>query len=122
MNSRIANLGAKVLPLENDKPSSFKSLFAAYMAKHSELQLKMSSGKLREKCEAHQTSEPTPQEEFACYPDEGNEHDENGFASLESLKQQSRCKSILCIVFSGICIILSFALLPHNRTGLTSTW
>jgi hypothetical protein len=29
MNSRIANQGTKMLPLENDKSSSFLSLFAA---------------------------------------------------------------------------------------------
>ena len=36
-------------------------------------------------------------------------------------QQQSRCKSILCFVFSRISIILAFASLPHNRIVLTST-
>jgi hypothetical protein len=43
MNSRIANPGTKMLPLENDKSStgSFRPLFAAYTAKDCELQLEI---------------------------------------------------------------------------------
>jgi hypothetical protein len=37
MNSRIANLGTKMLPLETDKSSNLRSPFAAYTAKDCEL-------------------------------------------------------------------------------------
>jgi hypothetical protein len=46
-----------MLPLEDDKSSSFRFLFAAYMAKDCELQLEMNSGKLREKLDTCETSE-----------------------------------------------------------------
>jgi hypothetical protein len=37
MNSRIANSGTKMLPLETDKSSNLRFLFAAYTAKDCEL-------------------------------------------------------------------------------------
>ena len=70
MNSRIANPGTNMPPLENDKSSSLRSGFAAYTAKDGELHLEMNSGKLREKREARKTSERAQQEEFAIQMEE----------------------------------------------------
>ncbi len=72
-------------PLETDKSSNLRFLFAAYTAKACELAPTWNDqGEVERKAEANEISERAQQEEFAIGMEE-NENDEYGFACLESL-------------------------------------
>ena len=68
------------------------------------LQLEMNRGKLREKLEANEISEQAQQEKFAIGMEEMKMRNMALLARNPSSKQ-SRCKSMLCFVFSRISIV-----------------